>query len=228
MKNRPARRVDLSFPIRVGMAAFPSHWHPTVEVTQMGRHSVERRETRRLVLGTHTGTHVDAPRHFVERGRTIDTFPPELMMGPAGILDLMPGVPRKEYGLPEVRAALQRRRVLPRMLVRFGWSRRYGRADYYTKAPFLSLESCRWLADRGVRLLGLDTPSVDCHDHGWRSGNDAPNHRELLGRGLFLVESLNNLDRLSGKAVTLMVFPLNITGADGSPARCFATERRGR
>ena len=223
MSRRAARWIDLSFPIREGMAAYPSRWHPAVEVTQLARHDVENRESRRLVLGTHTGTHVDAPRHFVKGGRSIDSFPPGLMMGTAGIIDLTPAAPRKEYGLPEVLAALGRRRVLPRMLLRFGWSRRHGRAGYFADAPFLSTAACRWLAGRGVRLLGMDTPSVDSHEHGRRSGNDCPNHRLLLGRGVFLLEALANLDRLPGGSVRLMVFPLNIRGADGSPARCFAS-----
>lgn len=217
-----ATRVDLSFPIREGMATFPSHWHPKVEVTRLARHSVERRESRRVVLGTHTGTHVDAPLHFVAGGRSIDRFPAELMSGPAGLVDLRPATPKKEHGLGELRAALGGRSVPTRLLVRFGWSRRYGRADYFPRAPYLSLEACRWLAARGVRLLGIDTPSVDCHDHGRGSVCDAQNHRLLLGRGVFLVEALNNLDRLRGDAVELLVLPLNILGADGSPARCVA------
>ena len=220
--RRPARWVDLSFPIREGMAVYPSRWHPAVQITRMGRHGVEGRESRRLVLGTHTGTHVDAPLHFIPGGRSIDSFPPELMMGPAGVIDLAPARARKEYGLAEVKAALGRRRVLPRMLVRFGWSRRSRSAEYFTEAPYLALGACRWLAGRGVRLLGMDIPSVDCHQHGRGSGNDCPNHRALLGRGVFLLEGLARLEKLRGDAVRLMVFPLNIMGADGSPARCFA------
>lgn len=216
--------IDLSFPIREGMTSYPSHWHPEVKVTQLARHNVENRETRKLVLGTHSGTHVDAPLHFIKGGRAIDSFPPELMMGPAGLIDLMPAKPKKEYGLSELKAALGRCKVLPRMLVRFGWTKRYGPLTFYTQAPYLSLEACRWLAERGVRLLGMDTPSLDGHDHGWKSGNDAPNHRALLGRGIFLLESMANLQKLSGNVVKLMVFPLNITGADGSPARCFASD----
>ena len=220
--GKRATRVDLSFPIREGMAVFPSHWHPKVEVTRLARHSVERRESRRVVLGTHTGTHVDAPLHFVAGGRSIDRFPAELMSGPAGIVDLRPAQAKREFGLSELRAALGGRKVPPRLLVRFGWSKRYGRADYFPKAPYLSLEACRWLAGCGLRLLGVDTPSIDGHDHGWKSACDAPNHRLLLGRGVFLVEALNNLDRLKSASVELLVLPLNIYGADGSPARCVA------
>ncbi|MBI4345890.1 MAG: cyclase family protein [Elusimicrobia bacterium] len=221
MGRRPAI-VDLSFPIREGMAVFPSHWHPRVEVVRLARHSVERRESRRLVLGTHTGTHVDAPRHFVPGGPTIDAFPLELMLGPARVVDLSFAKPRAEVGLGRLRKAAGPSGVRPRTLLRFGWSRRYGRADYFPGAPYLSLEACGWLADRGVRLLGLDTPSVDSHAHGRGSPCDAQNHRLLLGRGLFLVEALNNLVRLRREVVELAVLPLNVRNADGAPARCLA------
>ncbi|MBI5202572.1 MAG: cyclase family protein [Elusimicrobia bacterium] len=220
--GRRATRVDLSFPIREGMAVFPSHWHPQVEVKRLARHSVERRESRRLVLGTHTGTHVDAPLHFVPGGRSIDRFPAALMSGPAGIVDLRPAAPRREFGPAELKSALGGRRVPPRLLVRFGWSRRYKSKGYFPDAPYLSLAACRWLAGRGVKLLGVDTPSVDAHEHGWKSPCDAQNHRLLLGRGIFLVEALRNLDKLRSETVEFLVLPLNILGADGSPARCVA------
>lgn len=216
--------IDLSFPIHEGMTTFPSHWHPFVEVTQLGRHGIEDRESRKVTLGTHTGTHVDAPVHFVEGAATIDAMPLSLMVGRAGLIDLGPAKPKHEYSLEELRAALKDRKVLPRMLVRFGWSGRWGKLDYYTKAPHLSLEACRWLVARGVRLLGVDTPNVDDHLHGWKSGNDCPNHRALLGRGVFLVEYLNNLNRLRGPELEFIVCPLNILGADGSSARCLAIE----
>lgn len=215
------RWFDLTYPIKQGMPVFPSHWHPAVKVTQLARHSVEKRESRRLVLGTHSGTHVDAPLHFVPGGARIDAFPAELMMGRAGLIDLSPAKPGKEYTLRDIRTALGRRRVTHRMLLRFGWTHRYGSLSFYSDAPYPSLEACEWLASRGVRLLGMDTPSVDAHGHGWKSGNDAPNHRALLGRGLFLVESMARLDQLSGSTVNWLVFPLRIAGADGAPARSF-------
>ncbi|MBI4060201.1 MAG: cyclase family protein [Elusimicrobia bacterium] len=219
------KTIDLSFPIHEGMTTFPSHWHPFVEVTQLGRHGIEDRESRKVTLGTHTGTHVDAPLHFVAGGAPIDSMPPALMTGKAGLIDLSPAKPKHEHSLSELKKALGKRKILPRMLVRFGWSKRWGKIEYYTKAPHLSLEACRWLVSQGVRLLGVDTPNVDDHEHGWKSGNDCPNHHALLGRGVYLVEYMNNLDRLRGPEVELIVCPLNILGADGAPARCLAVER---
>ena len=79
--------VDLTFPIEEGMTTFPVHWHPFVEITQLGRHGIENRETRKIVLGTHTGTHCDAPSHFIPGGETVDSIPPERFIGPALLLD---------------------------------------------------------------------------------------------------------------------------------------------
>lgn len=218
------RVIDLSFPIHEGMTTFPSHWHPFVEVSQLGRHGIEDRESRKLVIGTHTGTHCDAPLHFVRGGATIDRLPLDLMTGPAALVDL-PSRPKAEIALPALKAALKGRKPARRLLLRWRWSKHWGTMRYYTDAPYLSLEACRWLVASGVRLLGTDTPSVDCHDHGWRTPNDAPNHRAMLGRGLFLVEYLNNLDKIRKTTFELTVAPLNILGADGAPARVLAVER---
>ena len=64
--------------IEEGMQTFAAHWHPFVEITQLGRHGIENRESRKLTFGTHTGTHIDAPRHFIPGGQTVDRVPLEL------------------------------------------------------------------------------------------------------------------------------------------------------
>ena len=76
------RIVDLTYPIHEGMTTYPTHWHPVVEVTQLGRHGIENRETRKLVLGTHTGTHMDAPLHFIPGGNTIENLDLQKCVGP--------------------------------------------------------------------------------------------------------------------------------------------------
>ncbi|RWX22697.1 cyclase family protein, partial [Rhizobium leguminosarum] len=79
--------IDLTMTLREGIMTFPVHWHPVVEITQLGRFEVEGRETRKIVLGTHTGTHVDAPRHFVPKGTTIENTDLDIYYGPARVLD---------------------------------------------------------------------------------------------------------------------------------------------
>src|ERR1700730_7456200 len=90
--------IDLSLSIEEGMMTFPTSWHPVVEITILGRHGIEGRETRKLVLGTHIGTHADAPRHFIPNGRTIDEVPLDVLIGPATVADFTGCCLLQEFG----------------------------------------------------------------------------------------------------------------------------------
>lgn len=213
--------VDLTLPIEEGMTTFPVLWHPYVEITQLGRHAVEGRETRKLVLGTHTGTHMDAPRHFIAGGKTIDNIDPELFIGDCALVDLTDVPPAGE-----VSAALLEERlngIKPmRLMLRFDWSDQFHSQQYYTDHPFLSEDCCRFIVDIGAKLVAMDTPMPDNPRNGRNSGNDSPNHKILLGNDVILVEYVTNLRALAGaKSFELMVLPLKIKCGDGAPVRCF-------
>jgi kynurenine formamidase len=219
----PRRIVDLTLTLHEGMLTFPVHWHPVVEITQLGRHNVEGRETRRVTLGTHTGTHLDAPRHFIAGGDTVEMIPLETLIGPARILDLTHVPAFGEVGRGEL-AELLGADAPERLILRFGWCRRWGGLDYYSDHPFLSDDAARLLVERGVRLLAMDTPMPDNPKNGRGSDNDSPVHRILLGAGVILVEYLCNLGALRSTGVELIVLPLKIDGADGCPVRAAAVE----
>lgn len=217
------RKVDLTFPIHEGMTTFPSHWHPVTEITQLGRHGIENRETRKLVLGTHTGTHCDAPSHFIPGGSTIDTIPLDTLVGPALVVDLSESALAQEITPLDLGRRIGDRRP-ERVVLRYDWSDHWGRADYYTDYPFLSEAAGQWLVDRGLRLVAMDTPTPDNPADGWRSKRDSPVHKIFLGNGVVLVEYLFNLRELKNSDVQLIVLPLKILGGDGSPARAVAIE----
>jgi len=219
----PRRIVDLTLTISEQTVVFPSHWHPKVEVTVLGRHASEGRETRRIVLGTHTGTHCDAPRHFVSGGKTIDELPLDGFIGPARVLDLSDVPPCQAVDLPE----LQRRLggVCPeRLLLRFDWSDHYREPDYYTDYPFLTMEAARWLAEEGILLLGMDSPSPDNPADSRGTERDSPVHKLLLAHGVILLEYLTNLRELTTDEPQLVALPLKVAEGDGAPARCVAIE----
>ncbi len=67
--------IDLTYPIEEGMLTFHTHWHPQVSIEQLGKIEIEGRESRKIIFGTHTGTHVDAPLHFISNGKSIDEIP---------------------------------------------------------------------------------------------------------------------------------------------------------
>lgn len=216
--------IDLSLPIEEGMMTFPTHWHPVVEITILGRHGIEGRETRKIVLGTHIGTHADAPRHFIPNGRTIDEVPLEVLIGPATIADFTGCPALHEIDVAELEQKLGSR-VPQRLILRTGWSQHFGDLKFYNEYPFLSENAAQWLIDQGVRLIAMDTPSPDNPAHSRGTPKDSPNHKVLLGAEVVLVEYLTNLKSITAAAVELIVLPLKLKGCDGSPARCVAIER---
>lgn len=213
--------VDLTMSIEEGMQTFPTHWHPFVEVTQLGRHGIENRETRKLVLGTHTGTHIDAPRHFIPGGYTVDQLPLDQLVGPASVLDLTAYGANKEVGKIDIETALNGRSA-ERILMRFDWDRYLGSMSYYNDSPYLSEEAAQWLVEQGCRLLGMDTAMPDNPKNGRNGVKDSPNHKILLGNNVILLEYMINLSQLDQPVIELIVAPLKIRDGDGAPVRAFA------
>ena len=203
---------------------FPTHWHPVVEITILGRHGIEGRETRKVVLGTHIGTHADAPLHFVPNGRTIDQVPLDILIGPARVVDFTGCAVLHEIDVPELKEKLGAN-VPERLILRTGWSEYFGNLKFYNEYPFLSERAAKWLVEQGVRLIAMDTPSPDNPAHSRGTEKDSPNHKVLLGAEVVLVEYLTNLKAIAEPEVELVVMPLKLKGCDGSPARCVAIER---
>jgi arylformamidase len=219
--------IDLSLDLHEGMMTFPTNCHPVVEISILGRHGIEGRETRKLVLGTHTGTHTDAPLHFIPNGKGIDEVPLDVLVGEAAVVNFAPATANQEIGVPALKNALKSsgETVPARLILRTDWSDHFGQMSYYNSYPHFSEDAARWLVDGGCRLIAMDTPSPDNPAHSRASGKDSPNHRVLLGAEVVLVEYLCNLRSLSKPVVELVVLPLKVKGADGSPTRCVAIER---
>ena len=217
------RIVDLTHPIHEGMPTFPSNCHPVVEVTRLGRHGIENRETHKVVLGTHTGTHCDAPRHFLPDGKTVDMLSLGTLIGPALVVDFSDSQPLQEMDVPDFERQLGNRRP-ERIVLRFDWSKHWGKTEYFTHYPFISRAAAQWLVERGVQLLAMDTPTPDNPVHGQGTELDSPNHKLLLDNQVILVENLCNLKELQQREIELIVLPLQVSAGDGSPVRCVAIE----
>ena len=212
--------IDLSFPIEEGMMTYPRYWHPEVKISQLGKIESEGRESRLISFGTHTGTHIDAPQHFVKGDASIDKIPITTCVGPALLISF------QETGVQEVTLSHLQKKIgddVPqKLIIRFGWSKEYGKDHYYKRYPYFTEEACRWLAQKGVHLVGYDTPSPDNPSHTRESSVDSPNHKLLLGQYIYLLEYLSNLDKLKEGWIYLIALPLKIKNGDGSPARVIA------
>ena len=174
-----------------------------------------------LHLYSHCGTHMDAPLHFGVSDETIDEIPLEKLSGPAWLIDLGGIEPKALIGTDAVAGIEPRFERGDSLLLRTGWSKRLHEAAYRDELPRVSAELAEWCVRRGVRMLGVEPPSVaDVHDR-----EELTNvHRVLLGGGVIVVEGLTNLDQIRAEKVTFMALPLKIAGGDGAPARAIAIE----
>jgi len=199
--------TDLTMPIAAGMPFNPDHFPP--EITPYADLPTHGWRASKLVLDSHLGTHIDAPHHFIEGGETVDALDLAVLIGAAQIVHLT--------GIGEC-AAITLDHLPPvqhpRLLLHTGWSERaFDDLTYFSAYPYLTVDAARALAEQGVRLVGIDCPSVD-YDPG-------DTHRALLGRGVIIIENLVNLARLP-TFCTVMALPLPIRRGDGSPARIVA------
>jgi arylformamidase len=162
-----------------------------------------------LHLGTHTGTHVDAPRHFFDTGPGVDELPLDVLIGPARVAHF-PGV--RAVGAAELAAAGLD--GVTRLLLRTDNSDLWARdGDFTPQFVYLAEDGARLLADRGVRLVGVDYLSVERY-----KAPGAPTHHALLGAGLVVVEGLD-LSAVTPGDYELLCLPLKVAGGDGAPAR---------
>ena len=218
------RLIDLTFSIHGGMTTYPGHWHPVTEITQLGRIGIEGRASRRIVVGSHTGTHVDSPSHLIEGGGTIDQVPLNVLVGPATVVKFPNCEPNRKIAVDDVRAQIGDRRDVQRILFRYDWSDHWGDISYYTRSPHLSRETCEYIVDIGVKLVGQDAPSPDDPRDSPGSDRDSLNHKILLGAGIVNVEYLTNLRAIQSDEIEFIALPLKVLGGDGAPARCIAIE----
>jgi kynurenine formamidase len=174
-----------------------------------------------LHLYSHSGTHMDAPVHFGVTQKTIDDIPLDKCMGPAWVVDLTGIEPRTVIRVADLGPVAEKLNAGDGLLLRTGWSRHIGTPSYRNSLPRVSLELARWCGDRGVRLLGVEPPSVA----------DVNNleeltavHEALLGAGVIIVEGLTNLDQIQKQKVNFRAFPLKVAHGDGAPARALAIE----
>lgn len=214
---RVSKIVDLTYPIEEGMLTFHAKWHPPVEITVMGKISEVGRETRKLSFGSHTGTHMDGSRHFIEGGRTIDQIPLETVCGPVSIVDWS----NLDSNFEITVEMLKQVNISERMIFKFGWSKYWGSMeDYYYHYPYFSKESAQYLVDQGLKVLGLDTPSPDDSRIRLGSERDSEIHKIFLKNEIVLVEYLANLESVDlNLDWMLMAMPIKIKSGDGAPAR---------
>lgn len=208
--------IDLTYMINNEMITYPTPWHPKVSVKRLGKIEKVGRNTCKIILGTHTGTHIDAPLHFIENGTSIEKIPLEKIVGQVTIIDFS----HLQKNHPIQKEDLQKIKITKRMIFRFSWEKYWNLDKFYQDHPFFTEEAANYLVSEGVELLGYDTPSPDSSKSDGKV--DSPIHKIFLGNGIVLLEYLANLDKVEElENWNIVVAPMKIEGSDGSPSRVF-------
>jgi arylformamidase len=201
---------DLTRCISSGMPVYPGD--PPVAITPL---LAPPWQISTLRLGSHSGTHLDAPRHRFTNGIGIDEIPPERLIGTGIVIDARGYAANTPIG-PEVLAG-NRLQAGMMVMIRTGWEDFWGNDDYF-RHPYLSADLTSMLVACGITLIGIDAPNVDSTV----DGSDTA-HVILLQAHCLIAENLCNLAALHcGVQYTFACLPLKIADADGAPARVLA------
>lgn len=212
---------DLSFPFYPDMYRSPRFSEIKVEYRAIRTVEKEGVNNLQIEFFNHIGTHIDAPRHIIQGGETIDELPLELFYGPGVVLDI-PKEPKGAVGPDDIESAQPKIERGDIVLIHTGWHAEWNSPDYSQNHPYLSEEGAALLITKGVRMVGIDTRSVDLPDSLRWEGFRHTTLRLLLRNRIPALHNLTNLGPVLGKRVTVMALPINFRGSDGSPARVAA------
>ena len=172
-----------------------------------------------LFLSSHTGTHLDAPYHFLEKGAKIHEISLKKLVSEAVLIKS-----RKKSNEAITKIDIQKFEKKHEKIDGFssvifstGWQRNLQKKYYFTKNPGLSVSAAKYLASKKVSLVGIDSPSIDL-------GTDSKFsvHQIFAKKGMLIVENLANLEKIKSSKFHLVVLPLKLKGATGSPVRAIA------
>jgi arylformamidase len=199
---------DISVPVVNGGVVYPGNPEIRIEPhSELSRGASSN--LSRLSFGSHTGTHVDAPRHFLEAGSTVDRLPLDALIGPAQVIAFPDDV------MSVTAAHLQQSELAnaQRVLIRTRNSSFIKEREFHPDYTYLAPDAAEYLASAGVKLVGVDYLSVEQ----FHSGHHRT-HRTLLGRGIIIVEGLD-LSEIAPGEYAFCCLPLRLEGLDGAPAR---------
>lgn len=206
------RVIDLTIKITPSMKVFPGSPQPSfVQWSKLETHGYD---SEAMFMSTHTGTHIDAPSHFARGLASVDRIPAGRLVSSAVLVR----APKKANQLIEL-GDVEGEKIGENDTVVFatGWEKRVASKNYMAENPGLSAGVAKYLVKKKVNAVAIDGPSID-------AGADEKfmAHNILLPGNVLAVENLCNLGRVAKKRFTIVVSPLRLEGATGSPARVLA------
>jgi len=209
--------VDLTLTVSDKIPTFPGSPQPSFIPWENVKEDGYNLEL--LFLSTHTGTHMDAPHHFLEKGAKIHEISLKKLVSEAVLIKS-----KKNGGESITKTDIQKFEKkygkidgFSSVIFSTGWQRNLQKKYYFTKNPGLSVSAAKYLASKKISLVGIDSPSIDLGmDHKFSV------HQIFAKKGMLIVENLANLDKIKSSKFHLVVLPLKLKNATGSPVRAVA------
>ncbi|MEM6363463.1 MAG: cyclase family protein [Planctomycetota bacterium] len=205
------RVIDLSLPINESL--------PNASIEPCKTIAADGWNATTIQLYSHCGTHMDAPKHFIDDAATLEQQTLSTCIGPARLVDLPDTPPSHAITVNDVHNAIGAVHEGDRLLFRTGWSERFGTPAYRDQLPRISLSLAEWLVQHKVALIGVEPPSVA---NVLDIAELTEVHQTLFRGGVVIVEGLTNLDQIQTNDFEFVALPLRIEGGDGCPVRAVA------
>ena len=212
--------IDLSLTISDSIPSFPGS--PIPQFINWSDVKTDGYNLELLFLSSHTGTHLDAPYHFVKNGLKINQISLDRLIGQGIIIKL-----RKSSNAPitklDITTFEKKNGLIPNHSSVFfytGWQKNLKKHNYFTENPGLNISSAKYLASKKINLVGIDSPSIDL-------GKDESFnvHHILSKNNILIVENLANMNKIQLKKFTFTILPLKLKDATGSPVRAIAYDQ---
>jgi arylformamidase len=211
------KAVDLTQELANGMPVYPGDPLPSFKRSA----TIEKNGVNltKLSLGSHTGTHTDAPIHFIQGGEPIDKIPVKSFIGQALVIDLSKTKPiGSGIGASDLQALDSQIRKDDIVLLYTGCSDRWGDPEINTNYTYCTKEAADYFVSKEVRAVGIDFLSIEKFK--------APEpivHKTLLKNGIYIIESLSSaLKQFSEQRILLISLPIKLENGDGAPSRSIA------
>lgn len=210
--------IDLTLTISESIPSFPGSPKPQFILWSGIKEDGYNLEL--LFLSSHTGTHLDAPYHFVKNGLKIDQIPLDRLIGKAILIKI-----KKTNNFPIIKSDItlfeKKNGIIPNNSSVFfytGWQKNLKKDNYFTENPGLGVSAAEYLASKKINLVGIDSPSIDL-------GKDQSFsvHHILSKNNILIVENLTNLNKILSQEFNFTILPLKLKDATGSPVRAIAS-----